>query len=211
MSYLSERAADRPSVAMWIAGAFAAIMIALVAAPSLAPSAFPFLNALKVDTDPENMLSVDEPVRVYHNDMKAEFALHDLIVVGVVNERHPNGVFNAETLGNVHALTEFAKTIRWQEEEATAGVISVDIIAPSTVDSIEQAGLGAVSFNWLMPNAPENDEEATAVREKAARIPTLNNTLVSGDGQAIALYIPITAKNASFRVGAGVERQNRRV
>lgn len=200
MSYLSERAADRPSFAMWLAGAFAAVMIALIAAPSLAPSVFPYLNALKVDTDPENMLSEDEPVRVYHNAMKAEFALYDLIVVGVVHKEHPDGVFNVETLGNVHALTDFAKTVRWQDNDATAGVISVDIIAPSTVDSIEQAGLGAVSFDWLMAAPPMSDDEALAVREKAARIPTLNDTLVSGDGQAIALYIPITAKNISFRV-----------
>ena len=200
MNFISERAASRPSLFMWAAGVFAAIMIALVAAPSLAPSAFPFLNGLKIDTDPENMLSEDEPVRVYHNAMKAEFALYDLIVVGVVNEAHPEGVFNTETLGNIHALTEFAETIRWRDGEETAGVISVDIIAPSTVDSIEQAGLGAVSFNWLMPAPPANAEEALAVREKAARIPTLNDTLVSGDGEAIALYIPITAKNVSFRV-----------
>lgn len=200
MSYLSERAADRASLAMWLAGAFAAVMIALVAAPTMAPSAFPFLNALKVDTDPENMLSEDEPVRVYHNAMKSEFALYDLIVVGVVNEEHEDGVFNVQTLSNVHDLTEFAKTIRWQDNDAASGVISVDIIAPSTVDSIEQAGLGAVSFNWLMPSSPVTEDEAMAVRDKAARIPTLNDTLVSGDGQAVALYIPITAKNVSFRV-----------
>lgn len=207
MSYLSERAADRPGFVAWTIGAFSALMIALVAAPSLAPEAFPFLNALKVDTDPENMLSVREPVRVYHNDMKAEFALNDLIVVGVVDENHENGVFNAETLGNVYDLTNFAKSVRWDEGDEKAGVIAIDIIAPSTVDNIEQAGIGAVSFNWLLPQAPQNDAEALEVREKAARIPTLNETLVSGDGKAIALYIPITSKDVSYRVAKSLREK----
>ncbi len=207
MNILSERAADRPTLAMWLAGVFAVVMIALVAAPSLAPKTFAFLNALKVDTDPENMLSEDEPVRVYHNAMKAEFALNDLVVVGIVNDANPEGVFNAATLRDIYELTAFAKTIRWEEGEAAAGVIGVDIIAPSTVDNIEQAGAGTVSFDWLMSRPPASEEEALAVRNKAARIPTLNGTLVSGDGQAIAIYIPISAKNVSFRVARSLKEK----
>ncbi len=207
MSYLSERAADRPGIVAWAIGAFSALMLALVAAPSLAPDSFSFLNALKVDTDPENMLSPDEPVRVYHNDMKAEFALHDLIVVGVINETHENGVFNVDTLGNIYDLTNAAKSISWVDGEEPAGVVAVDIIAPSTVDNIAQAGAGAVSFNWLLPEPPQSDAEALAVRDKAARIPTLSDTLVSDDGRAIALYIPITSKDVSYRVARALKEK----
>jgi uncharacterized protein len=32
--------------------------------------------------------------------------------------------------------------------------VRIDIIAPSTVDNIEQGGLGAVTFEWLMPEPP---------------------------------------------------------
>ncbi|PQA89523.1 efflux RND transporter permease subunit [Hyphococcus luteus] len=204
MNVLPSSAAQKPGLYLWGAALFSLILIALVAAPTFAPRAFSFLEPLKVDTDPENMLSADEPVRVFHNDMKKEFNLHDLIVVGVVNEKNEDGVFNTETLGDVYELTKFAETIRWtdgaSEDAAKKGVIAVDIIAPSTVDSIEQAGLGSVSFDWLMPAPPETREEALAVREKAERIPTLNDTLVSGDGKALAIYVPITAKDVSFRV-----------
>ena len=205
MSYLSERSADKPGVVAWLIGLFSVVMIALIAAPSLAPDTFSYLNALKIDTDPENMLSEREDARVYHNEMKATFALHDLIVVGVINEQHDEGVFNTETLSNIFELTNFAETIRWEEDAKTTGVIAVDIIAPSTVDNIEQSGLGAVSFNWLMPKAPVTDAEALAVRERAERIPTLNETLVSGDGKAVALYIPITSKDASYRVARALK------
>jgi predicted RND superfamily exporter protein len=39
---------------------------------------------IQIDTDPENMLSEDEFVRVFHNQVKKEFALYDMIVLGVV-------------------------------------------------------------------------------------------------------------------------------
>jgi len=35
------------------------------------------------------MLSPDEPVRVFHDEMKKRMDLHDMIVVGVVNEHDP--------------------------------------------------------------------------------------------------------------------------
>ena len=53
-----------------------------------------FIPLIKVDTDPENMLSKGEPVRVFHNQTKKDFALSDIVVLGVVNNKDPNGVFN---------------------------------------------------------------------------------------------------------------------
>jgi len=109
---LTLNAIRKPGVSLTLAAVFSLLMMGLVAAPTLAPDAFPFLQSLKVDTDPENMLAADEPVRIFHNDMKAEFTLHDLIVVGVVNERNEQGVFNVETLSDVYDLAEFANSIR---------------------------------------------------------------------------------------------------
>ncbi|MBN2107864.1 MAG: MMPL family transporter [Deltaproteobacteria bacterium] len=177
------------------------LSVALLAtAPSLLPETFPFLNPVAVDTDPENMLSAAEPVRVFHNRMKKELGLYDIVVVGVVNERHADGVFNTQTLKNVYDLTEYAKTLRWTEDGREVGVVAVDIIAPSTVDNIEPAGLGSVTFEWLMPSPPATRGQALAIRDKALRIPFLNGTLVSEDGKALCLYLPITSKDLSYRV-----------
>ena len=176
------------------------LVILWAALPSIFPETFPFLNSLKVDTDPENMLPPDEPVRVFHDGMKKELQLYDMVVVGVVNENHPDGVFNPETLNNVYELTKFAKTLRWTEHGEEIGVIEVDIIAPSTVDNIEQGGLGVVKFEWLMPKPPQTRDAAIAVREKAMNIPFLNGTLVSENGKALAIYIPLTHKELSYRV-----------
>jgi len=107
---------------------------------------------IKVDTDPENMLSADEPVRVFHDQTKKSFALSDIVVVGIINNKDPNGVFNPQSLARVYELTEFAKTLRWQDKDdpnEQVGVIEVDLLAPSTVDHIGQGGPGVVTFEWL--------------------------------------------------------------
>ena len=174
----------------------------LAALPSIWPPTCPFLHGVVVDTDPENMLSHDEPARVFHDENRERFQLHDMIVVGVVDEQHPDGVFHPEALAQVFDLATYAKTLRWRTDDGEeAGVIGVDLLAPSTVDDISQGGLGSVRFEWLMPTPPKTRDEALQVRDRARRIPFLDGTLVSDDGKAIALYVPLTAKNLSYRIG----------
>ena len=161
---------------------------------------FPVLKPVAVDTDPENMLSEDEPVRVFHDDMKRLLSLHDMVVVGVVNEKNPDGVFNPQSLRQIYDLTQYAKTLEWEIDGKTEGVVEIDLIAPSTVDNIEQGGLGVVNFSWLMSQPPDTPEAARAIRDKAQHLPFLNGTLVSEDGKAICLYVPLTRKDLSHRV-----------
>jgi uncharacterized protein len=196
-------AVKSPKTITWLMISSTLILALLAGLPSIWPEAFPFLTPLKVDTDPENMLPEDEPVRVFHNRMKREMALYDMVVLGVVNNTHPDGVFNPESLARVYELTQFAKTLRWEDPAQPGkfqGVIEVDLIAPSTVENIEQAGLGTVKFEWLMGAPPYTNEEAQAIREKAARIPFLKDTLLSTNGKAVALYLPLTAKDLSYRI-----------
>lgn len=186
--------------------AVTAALALLAALPSLWPESFPRLNGVKVDTDPENMLPATEHVRVFNHEMKQEFALYDMLVVGVVNDRAPDYVFNPATLSDIYELTEYAKTLRGEAigepGDPQAGVIGIDIIAPSTVDNVEQGGLGEVSFSWLMPEPPETAEAARAVRDKAMKLPFMKGTLVSEDGQSIAIYLPLSDKHLSFKVAA---------
>ena len=177
-------------------------LITIAALPNFFPEQLPFLNTLQVDTDPENMLSADEDARVYNAKMKKEFSLSDIVVVGITNDFNSNGVFNPKTLGNIHQLTQFALSLHWTDEKTgkQAGVIGIDLLSPSTVDNIEQGGLGSVNFSWLMPNAPKTQEAALKVRERAKNIPFLDGTLISDDGQALAIYIPITDKHLSYEI-----------
>ncbi len=194
---------DNPKIITWMMSLSTLLLILLALMPTLWPGTFNILNPLRVDTDPENMLSIDEPVRVFHNESKQTFTLRDMVVIGVVNPKHPEGVFNPASLQHIHELTEFAKTLTWPDPEHPGkqmGVVEVDILAPSVVDNIEQGGMGVVNFSWLMPKPPTTQERALAVREKAQRIPLLNGTVVSEDGLAIALYLPLTDKDLSYQV-----------
>ena len=105
---------------------------------------------VKVDTDPENMLSKDEAVRIFHHQVKKDFDLNDVVVLGIVNEKDRDGVFNPQTLARVAELTAFIRTLSWPDPttpEQQIGVIKRNLIAPGTVDSIEQAGPGEVRFS----------------------------------------------------------------
>jgi len=158
---------------------------------------------IKVDTDPENMLSPDEPVRIFHSQTKNQFALSDIVVVGIVNNIDPNGVFNPSSLARIYELTEFAKELRWthpNDPNEQIGVIEVDLLAPSTVDHIGQGGPGVVTFEWLMKDPPATQAEALEIKNRAMSNPLLKGTIVSEDGKAICLYLPLTSKDLSHRV-----------
>ncbi len=157
-----------------------------------------FIPRITVDTDPENMLAEDEPVRIFHDLAKREFTLNDIVVLGVVNDEHPEGVFNVESLWRIYELTEFAKT--WHsQKDPNQGVVAIDLMAPSLVDHISQQD-GTITFEWLMPQPPETEAEAIAIRDKAMSNPLLAGTVVSDDGKAISLYIPLTTKHVSHEL-----------
>ncbi|MHC4351693.1 MAG: efflux RND transporter permease subunit [Planctomycetota bacterium] len=158
---------------------------------------------IKVDTDPENMLSPDEPVRVFHDQTKKSFSLSDIVVVGIINDKDPNGVFNPQSLARVYELTEYAKIQRWPDKDdpnEQVGVIAVDLMAPSTVDHIGQGRPDEVEFEWLMSKPPATQAEALQIRDKAMSNPMLKGTVVSEDGKAICLYLPLTSKHLSHEV-----------
>jgi len=201
---------DKPKLLTAIMLGLALLLATTAALPSLWPYQFSFLHPLQVDTDPENMLAEDEPVRVFHDRMKEALSLKDMMVVGVVNEEDEHGVFNPRSLHRVHALTRFAETQRWPSpdpERNTEGVVLSDLIAPSVVDNVKQGSLGEVQFEWLMPQPPLTEEAARKVLNDARDLPFLDGTLVSEDGQAVALYLPLTAKKASHRIYSALKEQ----
>ncbi|MBD3272083.1 MAG: MMPL family transporter [Elusimicrobia bacterium] len=175
---------NRPKTIMGIIAALT--LIALIQFPRVT-----------VDTDPENMLSDKEFVRVFHHDVKREFGLYDFIVLGIVNESHPDGVFNVETLNTMYAITEKIKPIE--------GVIAREIISPSTKDNIRQGGLGTVIFEWLMPEPITNESQARLIQEEALDNPLFKGTMISEDGKALALYIPIKQKDMSYRIAQAIQ------
>lgn len=154
------------------------------------------LPRIQVDTDPENMLPKSQEDRAFHNEVKTEMALHDAIVVGLVERQHPDGIYNPASLGALYRTVE-----RILELD---GVVARDLMALSVADNIEQAGPGTVRFEWLMPEPPADREASLAVRARVERLPLLKDTLASGDGRAAAIYVPIHDKNQSHDLARAI-------
>ncbi|MFA5784548.1 MAG: MMPL family transporter [Phycisphaerae bacterium] len=165
---------------------------------------------IKVDTDPENMLAEDEAVRLFHNLNKQRFNLSDMVVLGIVNNKDPNGIFNPHSLSRIYELTEFAKTLTWPDKKnpgKIAGVIEVDLLGPSVVDYISQGSPGEVRFEWFMQKPPATDAEALEIKKRADNSPLLKGTVFSEDGRAVALYLPLTSKDLSYKIYSELRKE----
>lgn len=173
------------------ASVFAVVAILLaIALPFVAPDAP--LSKLKIDTDPENMLSASEPARLLNSEKTHQFSLHDSIVIAIENDRTTKGVFTPGALSDVKSLTDFAATID--------GVIAEDIFAPGHVDVGVRDAAGIVRLAPIMPEVPSSQTEATALQEQMLATPMLHGTLVSRDGGAMAVAIPIADKGEGRRI-----------
>ncbi len=94
------------------------------------------------DNDPENMLAEDEGVRVYHHRVKEAFSLYDFVVVGIVNEKHPDGVFNVGTLGRIDRLTRDLLSLHRSEDGKPAIVRPGDGAGPNRIQSMDLGPTG---------------------------------------------------------------------
>lgn len=157
------------------------------------------IPSIKVDTDPENMLPHDQVDRVFHDEVKKRFSLYDMIVVGVVNTEHERGVYNPQTLQDLNKLSLAVQTMD--------GVIRQDLMALNTVDNISQSPdqPGTIRFEWMMKSAPTTQAEADQIKASVENLPLLKNTLVSGDGKAAGVYIPIESKSESYRLSKEIQ------
>jgi uncharacterized protein len=206
---------------------------------------------VRFDNDPENMLAEDEPVRLFHHEVKERYGLYDFVVAGVVNEAHEDGVFNVGTLGRIDRLTRQLMGLRrgadgrpeiveqdgaggqakawtpdlrpqsgWDralnaafrhdperlfDEEGRGAIVIPEIIAPGLVDNLKQETQGSLKMEYLMERAPATREEAMAIRDDAMGNPLYKDTLVSSDGKAMGVYLPILDKTFSHNIATLVE------
>ncbi len=171
---------------------YALVLAATVAAIAMLPR-------IHIDTDPENMLPATQADRLFHDTVEKRFVLHDAIVVGIVNESDPNGIYNVQTLGALHAI---GKQILGMD-----GVIAPDLMSLAEADNIGQEGPGTIRFEWMMKDRPASAAQALAIREKVERLPLLLNTVVSGDGRAAAIYVPIERKDLSYAIARDIRER----
>jgi len=150
------------------------------------------LPRITVDTDPENMLEDDQADRVLYNRVKQEFGIHDLIVVGIVDEA---GVFRAESLERV------ADAI--QEILRIKGVIIEDVVSLTTTDNVKSE-TGLLDIHPAMTEVPRSLRDIERMRRDIAANPFLHEKIASQDGTALAIYVPIERKDMSYRIAGEI-------
>ncbi|MBN1880480.1 MMPL family transporter [bacterium] len=218
------------------------VILAVLLVTVLAALQFPNVH---FDNDPENMLSEDEFVRLFHHETKQKFGLYDFVIVGIVNEDNPDGIFNVETLQRVDLLTHQLLSLRkgsnglgevitdrsgtaWKtvdlnptsqfkrlmniafrhnpnrmfDADGNSAVIGQELMSPSVVDNIKQAGMGSLKLEYLMEHVPTTREEALVIRDDAMNNPLFKGILVSEDSKAVCIYVPISEKSFSYNVAA---------
>jgi predicted RND superfamily exporter protein len=192
---------------------------------------------ITIDTDPENMLEHDQPDRAYYDQIKKEFQMDDIIVVGIID---PKGVFRPEALKAVKSIIDDIKAIdlTWVREtpagpETVPAINVPDILSLTTTKNLYSSGEG-IDARFIMPDnffdepagpeafaaeveklrpyltennlpEPRNFAELLTARSQQMHAdikdtPYLNQRVASADGDAIAVYIPITSKKVGYPV-----------
>ena len=167
----------------------AAVLIAAAAVTLLAAVA---LLGIRIDTDPENMLSPSQPDRVVYDELKRDFGIHDMIVVGVID---PEGAFRPETLAAVAAAIDSILEL--------PGVIPEDVVSLTTTDN-PQSLPDLVDIRPVMARIPATAAEADSLRRAVAANPYLDEVVASKSGDAVAIYVPLAAKEHSYAVAAAI-------
>jgi hypothetical protein len=137
---------------------------------------------IQTDTDPEHMLRSDAPVRVYNNEVKEWFDLEDMIVVGIVNEEHSEGVLNGSTLTKIYRIT--------QQILPLEGVIRRNVWSFPTTNHIEARSGSLVQERLLTSDTP-SDSDIARLKRALDNNPLFEEILISEDRSTTALYIPI--------------------
>ena len=123
---------------------------------------------IHIDTDPENMLRAEQPDRVLYNRAKRDFGIHDMIVMGITDER---GVFRTDTLASVERIVKGILGIH--------GVITDDVISLTPTNDVKPKA-GLLEVRRVMESAPADEASAQAIRAAIAANPLLANKLAHG-------------------------------
>jgi len=146
-----------------------------------------------IDTDPENMLEADQPDRVFYDQIKKDFGIRDMIVLGIIDEE---GIFRPSTLGKIARITDGILQID--------GVIVEDVISFPTTDNVTSDG-GLIAVRRIMETVPQTEEEVAAIKASVYDNPLFVEKIVSRDGNGVAIYIPIQQKDMSYRISKEIE------
>jgi len=148
---------------------------------------------IKIDTDPENMLEASQPDRVFYDEVKKRFGVHDMLVLGVTDER---GLLRPEGLAMLSRVASAVRKIRGVVIEDMAGIYASDNVTfEGGALRVDELGRGVVEDPASIERLKKHLYDNSFFREK----------LISLDGTGAAFYIPIRKKDMSHRISREIE------
>ena len=148
---------------------------------------------IKIDTDPENMLRENEPIRIFHKDVKKEFGIEELIVLGIVRD---DGIFHQDSLERIKRITDEILKIK--------GVIADDVISLTITNNVV-AKEGILNVRPPMFEVPKTQEDIERLKKEVFDNPLFKDRLISSDGRGAVIYIPIEKKDIAHNVGEKIK------
>lgn len=148
---------------------------------------------IRIDTDPENMLRENEPIRIFHQQVKKDFGIDELIVLGIVRD---DGIYHTDSLEKIKKLTDEILKIK--------GVNSDDVMSLTVTNNVVASG-GTLNVRPPMLDVPETEEEINRLKTEVLDNPLFRDRLVSSDGKGSAIYIPIESKDIAHDVGEKIK------
>jgi predicted RND superfamily exporter protein len=141
----------------------------------------PGIARTKLRTDGQALVSPNAPEVIYDNQIRQKFGIEDDLVV-LIRSKHPDGIFNSETLRLVRDLTaEFKKM---------AGINPSNVMSLATEPSFRMRPGTLIHQNLLEPPL-KTKEELELFRDDLRRIQLYSGTLVSADGAATVILVGI--------------------
>ncbi len=149
---------------------------------------------IKIDTDPENMLEQTQVDRIFYDKVKKEFGIHDLLVIGIADEE---GIFKSDALKRVANVTDEILKIK--------GVIIEDVVSLRTSNNVTSEG-GTLVVKRFMEEIPKNQKEVEELKRALYGNSFFVDKIISRDGKATSIYIPIEKKDQSYRISKEIEK-----
>ena len=134
----------------------------------------------EIDTDPENMLPSDDPVRTLNRSMRAEFGSRDMVALGVIDE---GGVLTGEVL--------------------TASARLIDEIG--RLDRVVPEGIVSFKSAAAVPEGDLSQDDVDRISRAVDQDPLLAGRVISPDKLGLAIYIPLESKDAANSVASSIE------
>ena len=142
---------------------------------------------IEIDTDPENMLPSDDPVRVLNERIRDDFGTRNMIVLGIVDE---GGVLTPETIGAASPLVDEIATLN--------GVVSEEIVSFKSAADVPSGELSQQDVDGI----------SAAVNENAL----FAGRVISPNEQGLVTLPPKTSPGPMLVIrGSGPEKGGRRL